>query len=385
MALLIQLLTDNPDISRKDILARLGVKRATFRRYMMKLNELNLLPEGAWEKHKNHKRSHQRRQRERRKGMVALLLIEDPSIPKSELIKGLGLTLGTVNRYIAELHREGRLPEGVFKISKSHLRARAHSGTTRRKPRARRKLSQAGRRTKLLQILRKNPRTSVKELASILNVSLKTVQRDRSHLRKIGAITVRNRKLRVNVHPKIELMRRKLLQLIKDNPGIRSTELAARLKVSKGSIKSSIKHLKRTGDLPASFKFRNKSRYNEQEAKTLGEARAARKPLILKGVSENLTYGQIADSMEIGKSTVAKDLMIMRRINDPALREAKWLRRGITEALKRKNKKSVRSDILHKQADEMLLETIGLTLSQVNHRNREWLESHDTDDNIART
>jgi len=385
---LLSILKDDPDVSRKTMLATLGVSDSALRIYMRELHREGRLPEGAHKRFKKQgyerQSSVKKRMRKQRLGWLLLMLEEHPGITTAEILRGLGITAPTLREYMRDLNSAGRLPEGAFERFKAQGRPRSKKKPKpRKKPKKpTRKLSPKNRKKRLLQLMRRDPSLSVKALAEGLGASTRSVERDRADLRRDGFITGTGRRLYVAANTfgaKRELDMRIILKLLKDDPTLTRGALANNIKVSKTHVTALIKTLKARGSLPRTFSLRRKQSYERMHQK-MDARRAARRPTILAGVSENLTQREIAWMIGCNDMTISKDIKAMRYLKDPGLAEAERVR----DALRGPSRpETTPSEDIHTAMVKAFSE-IGLTLEEVEREHVEWMDSADPDTPLTR-
>jgi len=213
----------------------------------------------------------------------------------------------------------------------------------------------------LLRLLERYPDKTNKDLAAILEVSPTTVARYLKLLRRRGVLPPR----RVPQGPRSSKELRegrinRLIDIINDRPTLTPREAADALGVSKDTIRDYLSTLKSRGVVPKYFALKG-------EAETRREReRLARRPKILRGIREDCTYGDIAESLGVTPQRIAQDIKYMRKAGDSGLERALKERERLRA--KRRPKRRRPAD-LEAAADKFLLREVGLNLEWTNRMN----------------
>ena len=305
----------------------------------------------------------------KRKDLLITMLRDNPKTSRKKLINKIGIGIDTIRVYMRELNKEGRLPEGA-------LEGFMAQGSLKHRP------TPESRRRHLLRMMRVNPRIPNSELAEGLATSIRTVERDRTKLRREGFITGTGRRLYVAhsvLGAKRELKMRRMLELLKEDPELTHGDMTNHLRVSKASITVYINTLRRRGDLPRDFHLRKKTSFKRVHRR-LEAARARRKPVILEGIVAGLTHSEIAWQFRVSPWIVSTDISAMRRLEDPMFEEAEMRRDQLRPPSK---PKPLSRDVAEENRDRALLE-VGLTFEEANQQYLDWIENAGPDDSLLR-
>jgi hypothetical protein len=96
--------------------------------------------------------------------------------------------------------------------------------------------------------------------------------------------------------------------------------------------------------------------------------RAERRQIILKGISQNLRYGEIATQLGVRRSVLISDVKAMHRRRDPDLQDAQRL----GQAKKSKEKQSA-----SKRRDENFYNQTGMTFHEKSFQNMVYFFKHE--------
>jgi hypothetical protein len=93
--------------------------------------------------------------------------------------------------------------------------------------------------------------------------------------------------------------------------------------------------------------------------------RQERRPIILRGISEDLKHSDIATQLGVNRWVVMNDLKIMRYNGDPELKQA----RSAQEQIREKNQSVLTGDKVHAKHNDRFLRMTGMTLQEKSFRN----------------
>jgi len=213
----------------------------------------------------------------------------------------------------------------------------------------------------LIRLLEKFPLKTNKEIASMLEVAPETISRYLNVLRERGVEIPRRGDLGWrSPRERKEARIGRLIELINENPDRSAVELGKILGVSRSVVNDYIRILKSRGVVPRHFALKG-------EAETRREReRRERRPTILRGIREDRTYGDIAESLGVTPQRIAQDIKYMRKAGDSGLERALKEREQLRA--KRRPKRRRPAD-LEAAADRFLVKELGLSLEWVNRLN----------------
>lgn len=93
--------------------------------------------------------------------------------------------------------------------------------------------------------------------------------------------------------------------------------------------------------------------------------RQERRPIILRGISQDLEHSEIATKLGVNRRVVLNDLKIMRYKGDPELKQA----RRAQEQIREKYQSVSTGDKVHTRQNERFLRMTGMTLQEKSFRN----------------
>ena len=249
---------------------------------------------------------------------------------------------GKSNQEIAEQLEEKK---AIVAKDVSYLRKKGEISLRRKKNKIKKsrnnvalKIAERRKKVKSLAEIKKKNR----EIAVELGISISTVTRDISYLRKKGELVIQTqeknerKKSQSNVGLRIAKRREKVKKLVKEEK--KNAEIANELGVSKGTIANDIAYLKRKGELPEKRKNKRKITKKNVSLK-VKERREKVKRLVEEGKGNQ----EIADDLEVSIGTIAND-------------KVKIKRKGNLPTKRRKSKRGKRKELVK---DEKKKEKIG--------------------------
>lgn len=366
--------------SRKELIDVMEISKGSLRIYMMELFEEGRLSQEKWDHYRGQgrlvQRNHAQRVRHSRKGYLELLIHCFPRISLKEIMNDLGiLQTDTIVIYMNELEEEGHLPEGAREAFNVRLKEHVKRARNARQRRIKflKNMTPEERHVELLVLMANHPTASIEVLAKQLYVSKRTVERDRSTLRKTGYLTGHGEKLRI-VHEapgaRRELKKRLIVQVLLSNPSINVWNLARKIEISATVLGRHVNELYEDGRLTGEQSIRFLTGRQEMIAK-----RFERQPRLLNCIAGDMTIKEISRTIGVTRRTVNKDIEAMRELNDPGLLMAEKQRdKFIASRPVSKGEKAMKE----------ALGEMGLTLEDLAQQHTDWLENAGPDDPLIR-
>ena len=245
---------------------------------------------------------------------------------------------GKSNQEIAEQLEEKK---AIVAKDVSYLRKKGEISLRRKKNKIKKsrnnvalKIAERRKKVKSLAEIKKKNR----EIAVELGISISTVTRDISYLRKKGELVIQTqeknerKKSQSNVGLRIAKRREKVKKLVKEEK--KNAEIANELGVSKGTIANDIAYLKRKGELPEKRKNKRKITKKNVSLK-VKERREKVKRLVEEGKGNQ----EIADDLEVSIGTIANDIVYLKRKGNLPTKRRKSKRGKRKELVKDEKKK----------------------------------------------